>query len=115
METLIGSLLLAGVVTSATLVAIGVVWGWMRTGSLGFSDVLAPEPVARIARDEIVAALRDGLTPQRLVTLGLVLLLATPFLRVAVSVVYFAATRDVKYAVFTLVVLGVLSYALVVR
>jgi uncharacterized membrane protein len=47
-----------------------------------------------------------------LIQLGLLLLIATPVLRVAFSILAFVRQRDVVYVLFTLIVLGVLIYSL---
>jgi len=47
-----------------------------------------------------------------LIQLGLLLLIATPILRVVFSVLAFALQRDVTYVVVSLIVLAVLSYSL---
>jgi uncharacterized membrane protein len=47
-----------------------------------------------------------------IIQLGLLLLIATPIARVALSVVAFAIQRDRLYVVATLVVLAVLMYSL---
>jgi uncharacterized membrane protein len=47
-----------------------------------------------------------------IITLGLILLLATPVARVAVSVIAFALSRDRLYVAITLVVLCILIFSL---
>jgi uncharacterized membrane protein len=47
-----------------------------------------------------------------IIQLGLLLLIATPIARVALSVVAFAIQRDRLYLVVTLIVLAVLMYSL---
>jgi uncharacterized membrane protein len=47
-----------------------------------------------------------------IIQLGLLVLIATPILRVVLSVVAFALERDVLYVVATLIVLAVLLYSL---
>jgi uncharacterized membrane protein len=47
-----------------------------------------------------------------IIQLGLLLLIATPIARVALSVVAFAIQRDRLYVVATLIVLAVLMYSL---
>ncbi len=49
-----------------------------------------------------------AMQPQAVITLGLLLLIATPVMRVAVSVVAFAIEKDRRYVVITLLVLGIL-------
>jgi uncharacterized membrane protein len=48
------------------------------------------------------------LQPQAVITLGLLLLIATPVLRVAVSVVAFALEHDRRYVIITLIVMTIL-------
>ena len=52
------------------------------------------------------------LRPQAVITLGLLLLIATPVVRVAVSVVAFVVERDRKFVVITLVVLLLLLFSI---
>jgi uncharacterized membrane protein len=49
---------------------------------------------------------------QAMIQFGLLLLIATPVVRVAVSLVEFARERDHAYTAITLIVLAVLLYAL---
>jgi uncharacterized membrane protein len=54
--------------------------------------------------------------PQTVVELGVCVLILTPYTRVLASMLYFAAVeRNWKYTLFTLAVLAVLTYALVIR
>jgi uncharacterized membrane protein len=58
-----------------------------------------------------VAGIRKGvaaLDPRSVIQLGLLLVIATPIARVALSVFAFAAQRDRTYAAITLIVLAVL-------
>ena len=45
-------------------------------------------------------------------TLGILVLILTPYIRVVVSIVYFARERDYRYVLLTLFVLVVLSLSL---
>ena len=47
--------------------------------------------------------------PQAVITLGLLILIATPVLRVAVSVIAFWLEHDWRYVVITLIVLAILT------
>ncbi len=47
-----------------------------------------------------------------LIQFGLLLLIATPIVRVVLSAGIFALQRDTRYVVFTLIVLAVLFYGL---
>ncbi len=55
-----------------------------------------------------------ALDPASVVMLGLATLIATPFARVAVSIVAFALERDWRYVIITALVLAVLVMGLVV-
>jgi uncharacterized membrane protein len=50
-----------------------------------------------------------------LMSLGLVILILTPFVRVLMSVFYFAQERNIKYILITLFVLVLLTISLAVR
>jgi len=57
-------------------------------------------------------AATNDVGPRRLVNLGIGVLMLTPYLRVLTSLLYFLASRDWKYSVFTSVVLLVLTYSM---
>jgi uncharacterized membrane protein len=80
-ETLLGRLLLAGVLSSSACLAAGLM----------LSLIHAAPPIANA-----------------LLTLGLMLLMATPILRVVVSLVEYARMRDWFFVATTLIVLIVL-------
>jgi uncharacterized membrane protein len=60
---------------------------------------------------EVAQELTQG-DPLALVALGLLILLLTPILRVAISIVIFALERDWLYTVITLIVLLILLVSL---
>jgi len=116
MDVLIGYILLGGVLISMTLIVVGLIWRLLRTGSVTFDYRIAGMNMAEF----IVAELRDlasaKFRPRLFISLGIVVLMLTPFLRVAASVVYFmVGLRNWKYTVFTGVVLAVLTYSLFLR
>jgi len=112
MELLIGNLLRIGVSIAAVIVAVGGAFYLVRRAGavprygtfLGEPDFL--EHVGKVVR----AAL--SLRSEAIIQLGLLVLIAVPIFRVAVSVVLFLARRDWLYTVVTLVVLAVLLFAL---
>ena len=76
-----------------------------------FCRLVYPEISARLRYPDSIPTLWFGLThgdPLAIIALGLILLLATPVLRVAVSVVAFAVIRDFLYVAITLLVLFIL-------
>jgi uncharacterized membrane protein len=114
-ERIIGSLLRAGVLGSATIVALGGALYLMQHGSepsdyRKFQGV-APELCG------VGGILRGCIREQgrALIQLGLLLLILTPVARVAFSVAAFALERDWTYVAITLIVLAVLIYSLAGR
>ena len=111
-EALIGLLLRTGVVLAATVVLVG--------GILYLTKYGDSKPDYRIFRGEpsnlrsIGGVFQDttALHSRGIIQLGLLLLIATPIVRVAFSVAGFASERDWLYVGITLVVLGVLIYSL---
>jgi uncharacterized membrane protein len=112
MERFIGALLRTGVLLAASLVLAGAVVSLAQhRGQRPDYQVFRGEPrtlrgVEGIVRDALAL---DG---PGLVQIGLLVLIATPVARVAFSVLAFAAQRDRKYVVITLIVLAVLGFSL---
>jgi uncharacterized membrane protein len=109
---LVSGVLIVGVVVSASLIAFGfaasLVVGW--DGSLrGFPvSTLPPTDFSSIATGLV------ELRPVAIVQAGLVVLIATPVVRVVASVVAFTLEGDRLYAAITLGVLAILLFSLVV-
>ena len=110
METLIGYILLVGVVISIALLLAGTIWHWFTTRTLR----LDYEIKSNNLWDFLVTSFTSGtLTPKTVVNLGISVLLLTPYLRVLASMLYFLfAERNWKYSLFTFFVFSVLSYSL---
>lgn len=111
-ELVIGNLLRAGVLLSATLVLLGGTFYLARRGAeVHDYRIFQGEPADLRTLPGI---LRDALSldPRGMIQLGLLLLIATPVARVAFSVFAFALERDTLYVVVALVVLGVLLFSL---
>ncbi|HEY3358031.1 MAG TPA: DUF1634 domain-containing protein [Polyangia bacterium] len=123
MELLISSVLRIGVIVSAGVIALGVI-AFALTRDTGYARVLPHH-----LRDLLAFHQRRGpgyfptnvvqvvegalhLRPYAIIALGMALLVATPVVRVALSVAFFAAQRDWVYVVITLFVLGVLVVSL---
>jgi len=101
--TVISWILQGGVIASSALIVLGLCLLPTRPGGLEVHRVLAfPRTLADIWAGLLI------LRPQAIIVLGLLLLIATPVVRVAVSVVAFALERDRGYVVITLVVLAIL-------
>jgi uncharacterized membrane protein len=112
MELIMGNLLRAGVLLSASVVIIGGIIYMVRQGHSvadyhAFRGELSPfRTLAGIAHGIL------QLSGRAIIQLGLLLLIATPVARVIFSAIAFARERDYLYVAFTLAVLAVLSYSL---
>ncbi len=112
LEVTIGYTLRIGVLTSAVIVLIGGILYLAQSGSTA-PDYHAFHAASRHA-DNLSGMVRNiqVLNSYGIIQLGLLVLIATPIIRVIFSVVAFALERDVLYVVATLIVLAVLLYSL---
>jgi uncharacterized membrane protein len=111
-EQSIAFLLRAGVLLAASVVLIGGILYLAHEGNHRADySVFHGEP--RYLRKPSLV-FRDAFSgePQAVIELGLLLLILTPIVRVAFSVVAFAREGDRMYVLMTLIVLGVLLYSL---
>jgi uncharacterized membrane protein len=116
METLVGYILLIGVIATVILLSSGLLWHWLTTGSLRLDYTIAGMNLFEFVAAELGQVADGMIRPRLLVSLGIVVLLLTPYLRVAASFLYFALiAHDGKYAVFTGIVWSVLTYSLFLR
>jgi uncharacterized membrane protein len=119
LESLIGSVLRIGVIVSSATIALGLLL-LLVTGRTGYTPIQhgAALPSLIVASDgsggQFPTDLADTLSgvaegrPFAIISLGLLLLIATPMVRVAVTVVAFALRRDLVYLAFTAFVLTML-------
>ena len=109
-EGLIGNLLRGGVTIAAAVVLSGGICYLIRHGHEQRAyRVFQPSVYRSVA--EVAKGIEAGQC-QAVIQLGLLLLIATPVVRVAVSLAAFAWQRDRSYVAVTCVVLGVLLYSL---
>jgi Predicted membrane protein len=117
-ETLISNLLRGGVILSVTIVLVGIVFTFVH-----HPDYFSSRPAlgrlidAKRNYTNSIAGVAAGLAAHRgqaIAMLGILLLIATPVARVAVSIVIFVIERDRLYVAITSVVLLLLllSFAL---
>lgn len=106
----ISLLLRVGVIASAVVLLVGGGIYLVRHGHepVVHREKFTPEPARYSQPVAIVEAALEG-QGRAIIQLGLILLIATPVMRVVLSVVTFAWKRDVAYTLITLVVLGVLA------
>jgi uncharacterized membrane protein len=111
-EQLVGRLLQIGVLVSALVVFVGGAVLLMQHG--GDGAVYTPFRGEPAYLTSLVGIVRGALSLDSLaiVQLGLVMLIATPVLRVAFTLVAFALQRDRTYVFITIVVLALLLYGL---
>jgi uncharacterized membrane protein len=111
-QRVIGTLLRWGVIVAATLVLAG--------GAMYFESCGSTIPDYKVFRGEppelrvVTGIVREAvsLNPLGVIQFGLLLLIATPLVRVAFSVVAFALQGDRTYVVVTLFVLAVVLHGL---
>lgn len=105
MDEIIANLLRAGVMLAAALVLSGGVWYVSSTRALPNYHHFAPEVRG-------FAAIPRLDWPEKLIEIGLLVLIATPVARVAFCIAAFAVERDRMYVWFTAIVLTVLVYSI---
>ncbi|RKQ88536.1 putative membrane protein [Brockia lithotrophica] len=117
MEVAVSRILRIGVLTSTVVIAFGLLLLFLRDGLAvaHVSQVLHAPPTAPAYPVSPGELLRESVrgNPAAIIALGLVLLIATPVLRVAASVFLFLREGDRLYAGITLFVLVVLLLSFV--
>jgi uncharacterized membrane protein len=125
MELLISYVLRLGVGLGAAIILIGVLQ-MARTGQTGYGPVSSQGLSALLSFQllgsaghfptsphAVISAALMG-KPYAIIELGILTLIATPVLRVALSALFFATERDWLYTGITLVVLAVLIVSFIV-
>ena len=106
-NTIIGWILQGGVMLSAAVILFGLILFPFSPGGFSSARLLSfPQTLGEVWSGLLI------LRPQAVITLGLLLLIATPVVRVVVSVVAFALERDRRYVVITLAVLSILMISI---
>lgn len=112
-EGMVSVLLRAGVTIAGAVVLGGGILFLFRHGS---EPVSFGKFVGEPAIDRHLGLIIDGAFGGRarsIIQLGMLLLIATPIARVALSMIGFAVERDRAYVIITAIVLGVLLYSLI--
>ena len=114
-ERAISSLLAAGVVASLILVAIGILLFYFHFGNLAISE----RKVMFLREKNFFYFLYDLLRGGNsqggalwTMTVGIAVLILTPYARVILSVLYFIREKDYKFSFITLLVLVILTLSL---
>lgn len=105
--SMIGWILQGGVMLSAAVILIGLLMLSLQP------DKFAPQKLQMFPQTfgQVWAGLL-ALRPQAVIMLGLLLLIATPVVRVVVSIVAFAVERDRRFVVTTILVLLILLFSI---
>ncbi len=112
MDRRIGGLLRGGVIASAATVVAGGVWHLVQAGDAAPHDrIFHGEPAELRSVGGVLHGVAAGHS-ESLIQLGLLLMIATPIVRVAFSVYAFAAEGDRTYVGITLIVLAALALSL---
>jgi len=116
MESLVGYILLTGVLLSVALLLISFVWRWAGVGSLRFEHSIVGMNFFEFISSTLRQVASRAFRPRLFLNMGIGVLMLTPFMRVLASVVYFAfVEHNWKYTLFTAFVLSVLTYSLFLR
>lgn len=108
MNAIIGWVLQVGVFLSVIIIVTGIILLPTRPGGLSPERVLTfPQSPGEVGSGLL------ALHPQAFIALGLLLLIATPVVRVAVSLISFALERDRKYVIITCIVLLILLFSVI--
>src|SRR5579863_2477608 len=106
---IIGWTLQVGVIISAAVILLGMILLPLRPGGFSAQRLLTfPQNLGAVWSGLLI------LQPQAIITLGLLLLIATPVMRVAVSIAVFLVEKDRKFVVITLLVLAILLISMFV-
>jgi uncharacterized membrane protein len=110
-ELLISDLLRYGVLASLTLVTLGTLVTFLRhpdylVSSEALQRLTAPHPVPHGLSDVVAGAM--AARGQSFVMSGLLVMMAVPVMRVALSLLIFRQQRDTRYVAITTAVLALL-------
>jgi len=117
-ERIIGYILISGVAISLLLEVIGIVLYYHSYGQFKILEDQALFIHGRNFFNFLLELVRSEHIRQKailLMTLGIAILMLTPYVRVILSVIHFAREKNVKYVLITLFVLVLLTISLAVQ
>ena len=110
-EATLGGLLRAGVIISSGTILLGGILNLLRHGNEPVTwEQFHGEPAALRTLSGIAEAAMAA-QGKGIIQFGLILLIAVPVLRVAVSIIVFILERDFLFAALALTVLAILTYS----
>lgn len=113
LEIIVANLLRAGVMTSAAVVLGGGIGYVLRHGNQPASYHVFRGEAAEYRLVTAIVRGAFGGDMRAIIQLGLLLLIATPVARVAISIVGFALEKDRTYVMITSLVLVILLFSLI--
>lgn len=111
-ESVMGTLLITGVIISGTLILIGGIYYLSQSGfsKPHFHSFNGEPSDLRSIRQILNGVVHfDSLA---IIQMGILLLIATPISRVIFSVIGFLFEKDYLYVIISLIVLGIISYSI---
>lgn len=112
MQQLIGQVLRYGVLTSGIVAIIGGIWYLYQHGSgIASYTTFSGEPAGYTSLRGIIKGLGQG-SANEIIQLGVVILIATPIIRIVFSLFSFVLERDRLYVMITLIVLSIIMFSM---
>ncbi len=105
-ELIISGVLRGGVLLSVAIILGGAAWFFYLTASGGLAHPSFPDTLPAVWHGLL------ALDPPSIIVVGLLVLLATPVMRVAVSIIAFALEEDRTYVIITTLVLAILLFSI---
>jgi len=115
MEDVIGNLLRAGVIIAGATVFVGGVIYLYHHGSTGVNYNVFHRGPSYLCNIPGILENAFSLHGKGIIQLGLLILIATPIMRVALSILAFARQSDKLYTIITTIVFCILMYSLLNR
>lgn len=112
MESVMGTLLITGVIISASLVVFGgIIYLYENGFSYPHFKTFRSEPSSLRSVKQIINGV-SNLDSLSIIQVGLLLLIATPVSRVIFSIIGFLFEKDYLYVIISLIVLVILAYSI---
>lgn len=112
MQQLIGQVLRYGVLSSGIVAIIGGVWYLFQQGAaMTHYTSFNGEPAGYTSLTGIIEGLSNG-SASEIIQLGVIILIATPIIRICFSLVSFILEKDRMYVVITLIVLLIILFSM---
>ncbi len=97
-------ILRAGLITALVILSGGVIAYLVENGSLSFGEMVAKNPIlSYLGLDSLARGLSTG-QPEAFLTLGVLVLVATPIARVLTGMYFFARNREREMAIVAMTV-----------